>query len=218
MHEGIRKLKLERFKHIGLMDLPPEVKAFDRLQLDKTLDQAPYDCIITAALSLPDMKQLIDWAAKDKLTPDGILYVLYPKKGNPRYETFIHRDDIFTLDVDDKGFFGETDIKINSMTAFDEVFTVAGMKRVVSKEYKKPKVSQSVEDYRDRVDELKEMLTPSEQAAFDALTPGYQVGWARYLFSAVREDTRQKRLAETKTALAGGFKAIEFYKESLKKK
>lgn len=218
MHEGIRKLKLDRFQSIGLMTMPPEVVEFDDLGLEKDLTRGPFDCLISAALDLNEMKQLIEWAAEDKLNPDGVLYILYPKKGNRRYEFWINRDDLFTLDVNQAGFFGETDLKLNSMTAFDDVFTVAGVKRVVSRQYKPAKVSQSVADYRDRLNEVRDLLTDRERAMFDSLTPGYQAGWARYVLSAVQAATRQKRLAEMKAALAGGFKSIEFYKDHLKAK
>ena len=218
MHEGIRKLKLERFHSISLMRLPPEMVEFDDLGLEKDMTKGPFDCLISAALDLDEMKQLIDWAAEDKLNPDGVLYILYPKKGNRRYEFWINRDDLFSLDVDESGFFGQTDLKLNSMTSFDDVFTVAGIKRIVSRQYKPARVSQSVADYRHRLEELRELLTDQENVVLDSLTPGYQAGWARYVLSAVRAATRQKRLAETKAALAGGFKSIEFYKDHLKTK
>lgn len=218
MHEGIRKLKLDRFQSIGLMTMPLEVVEFDDLGLEKDLTRGPFDCLISAALDLNEMKQLIEWTAEDKLNPDGVLYILYPKKGNRRYEFWINRDDLFSLDVDESGFFGRTDLKLNSMTSFDDVFTVAGVKRIVSRQYKPAKVSQSVADYRHRLEELRELLTDQEKVVFDGLTPGYQAGWARYVLSAVQAATRQKRVNETKAALAGGFKSIEFYKDLLKTK
>lgn len=218
MHEGIRKLKLERFKQIGLKDLPPEVDQLSELTYDRSLKSGPYDCIIATALTLEEMDQLILWTAKDQLNPNGVLYILYPKKGNKRYDFHINRDDIFQLPFNDDGFYGQSDLKLNSMTAFDEVFTVAGLKRIVSREYKKPKVSQSIDDYRDRVDELKELLTPELVKQLDELTPGYQASWARYVLSGVQAATRSKRLDEMRLALEAGFKSIEMYKEELKKK
>ena len=71
------------------------------------------------------------WERRE-LTPNGVLYVLYPKKGNKVYDQWIHRDAIFpSLDVDEEtGFVGDTRMKFNKMFAFDDVFTCIGIKYV----------------------------------------------------------------------------------------
>lgn len=52
------------------------------------------------------------------------------EKGNARYSTFIHRDEMFpALNVGEDGYVGESDIKFARMVSMDEVFTVVGLKR-----------------------------------------------------------------------------------------
>ena len=48
---------------------------------------------------------------------------------------------------------------------------------------------------------------PIALAFFESLTPGYQRSWARYIYSAKQETTRQKRLNETIELLLQGFKS-----------
>lgn len=218
MHDGIRKLKLERFEHIGIRDLPPEVANLAELQPEWAKNQPPYDAIISFARSLVEMQACIDWAATGQLKSQGVLFILYPKRGNKCLPESIHRDEIFSLGVNQAGFFGETDLKLNSMTAFDACYTVAGIKRVPSKTYRAPARSQSVADYRHRLPELRDRLTPEAQVALDRLTPGYQVGWVRYCFSAVREATQIKRLAQAEAALLAGLQTIEQYRKYRSKK
>lgn len=219
MHEGIRKLKLDKYAKVGIKFLPEEITAFADLPIDQTVDHPPYDCIVHTVFSLEEMDQTIDWAHQNTvLNPDGQLYFLYPKKGNKRYDSYIHRDSIFTLQINDDGFFKDTDLKLNTMLAFDDVFTACGVKRVPSKIYKKPKISQSVDDYKDRTEEIRQELSPEQLSFYNELTPGYQVGWARYVLSASQQVTKDKRITEMKTAINQGFKSIEMYKEELKKK
>lgn len=40
---------------------------------------------------------------------------------------------------------------------------------------------------------------------YNELTFGYQKDWARYVYSAKKTETREKRLAEMETVLAEGF-------------
>lgn len=151
------------------------------------------------------------------LNPNGQLYFLYPKKGNKRYQHYIHRDTIFSIGINDDGFYQATDLKLNTMLAFDDVFTVCGFKRVPSKVYKKPSISQSVDDYKDRTDEIRRELSNVQLEFFESLTPGYQVSWARYVLSAAQAKTKEKRIQEMKQAIDRGYKSIELYKEALKK-
>ena len=59
------------------------------------------------------------------------------EKGNARYSTFIHRDEMFpALNVREDGYVGESDIKFARMVSMDEVFTVVGLKREKKKQQK----------------------------------------------------------------------------------
>ncbi|MNI76225.1 hypothetical protein D3C73_1324410 [compost metagenome] len=44
------------------------------------------------------------------------------------------------------------------------------------------------------------------------LAPGYQKDWARYVYSAKRNETQEKRLLEMKAILAEGYKSIDLYR------
>ena len=74
---------------------------------------------------------------------------------------------------------------------------------------KKRTSSQSVADYVQFIPELENLLakTPAALQFFKELTPGYQRNWARFVFSAKREATREKRLNETIELLLKGIKA-----------
>uniref|UniRef100_UPI00403EFEC2 YdeI/OmpD-associated family protein n=1 Tax=Lysinibacillus sp. FSL K6-3209 TaxID=2921497 RepID=UPI00403EFEC2 len=37
---------------------------------------------------------------------------------------------------------------------------------------------------------------PNDVAFYDALRPGYQKDWARYIYSAIKQETRLARLAD----------------------
>lgn len=69
--------------------------------------------------------------------------------------------------------------------------------------------SQKVSDYEALIPNLKHALQTSSVALtfFESLTPGYQRSWARYIYSAKQETTRQKRLNETVDLLLQGFKS-----------
>lgn len=55
MHDGIRKLKLEKYQRVGIKQLPEEITEFQELLIDHTVDHPPYDSIISAVFTLDDM-------------------------------------------------------------------------------------------------------------------------------------------------------------------
>lgn len=58
-----------------------------------------------------------------------------------------------------------------------------------------------------------DLTDSAEQLAFyQSLTPGYRKDWARYVYSAVQEETREKRRAEMKKILGEGYKSIDIYR------
>jgi len=46
---------------------------------------------------------------------------------------------------------------------------------------------------------------------FNDLTVGYQREWARYIFGAKAEDTKQRHIADMRTILAAGYKSKRAY-------
>lgn len=93
IHEGIRKLKLEKYPAIHLDARVKELAAFrDTL----SLEVAPYDALVTVVLDLKEMEMALRTVSKrEALKDEGMLFMLYPKKGNKHYESFIHRDHMF---------------------------------------------------------------------------------------------------------------------------
>ncbi|HJV30699.1 MAG TPA: YdeI/OmpD-associated family protein, partial [Bacillales bacterium] len=149
----------------------------------------------------------------------GYLFFAYPKKGNKRYETFVHRDEIFpAMNVGDDGYVGESDIKFTRMVSMDDVFTVIGLKREKKKVKKSSAASQCVDDYGDNVKDIEALLAdhPGELAFYQGLTPGYQKDWARHIFSAKQQQTRDKRKQQMIEILSQGYKTVDLYRQKKK--
>jgi len=130
-----------------------------------------------------------------ELNKNGYLYIAYPKKGNKVYPTFIHRDDLMKgLGADEAGYVGNSTIKFARMVALDDLFTVVGLKED-SKNKNRPsaKPSQRVDDYVHYIPEVERDLEnhPELLAFFRSLSPGYRKDWARYIYSAKQEATRE---------------------------
>lgn len=51
---------------------------------------------------------------------------------------------------------------------------------------------------------------------YNELTLGYQKDWARYVYSAKKKETQEKRLSEMETILSEGFKTIDVYRRQKK--
>lgn len=206
-----KKLMLEKFSHILILDMPESVTEFNGLAYD-TKAQGSYDLVIRFVFSLEEMEQTIQAAARDGLVREnGYLYLPYPKKGNKAYPTYIHRDDLiarFDLAEGD-GYMGDSTLKFTKMVAFNDTFTLVGL-RNLKKSAKAPTgPSYSVEDYVDQIPTLRQALAhrPEILARFDALAKGYQKDWARHVYSARQEETREKRLLETADLLEAGYKS-----------
>ncbi len=153
------------------------------------------------------------------LLEKGYLYFAYPKKGNKRYETFIHRDEIFpALNVGKDGFVGNSDLKFSRMVSMDEVFTVVGLKRENKRSKKSSAASQCVADYEQHIKDVKGLLAKysDELQFYQGLTPGYQKDWARYIFSAKQQETRDKRQQQMINILSQGYKSVDLYRKEKK--
>lgn len=57
---------------------------------------------------------------------------------------------------------------------------------------------------------------PNELAFFKSLTPGYQQDWARFIFSAKQQGTRDKRKAQMVDVLSQGYKTMVLYRQNKK--
>ncbi len=155
---------------------------------------------------------------KDLLSLGGILYFVYPKKGNKQYEQYIGRDDFFTIvDMNNQGYVGESNIRFNKMAAFNDVFTVIGLKHDADRKIAS-KTSQCVADYVQYIPNLQKHFAGDETVLelYNNLTPGYQRDWARYVYSAQTDATQQKRLIEMENILKQGYKSKDLFRQNKK--
>jgi len=156
---------------------------------------------------------------KQLLLEKGYLFFAYPKKGNNRYETFIHRDEIFpAMNVGEDGYVDNSDIKFARMVSMDDVFTVVGLKREKKKVKKTSTASQCVSDYVENIKDVEALLAnhPNELQFYQGLTPGYQKDWARHIFSAKQQQTREKRAQQMVEILSQGYKSIDLFRRKKK--
>lgn len=130
------------------------------------------------------------------------------------YDTYIHRDHLFEgLGADEEGYVQGTTLKFSRMVGLNDVFTVVGLKYDESKTKSSKKASQSVNDYIENIKDIEADLADYPQILdlYRSLTEGYRKDWARYVYSAKQETTRQKRKEEMKEILQAGYKTKELY-------
>ncbi len=213
----IKKLMLDKLRRVLLIDKPDDLPELDGLIAD-TAPSGMYDLVFTFVFDLDQMEQTILCTAQRELVVDGgYLYLAYPKKGNKRYKQYIDRDAItakYDL-LEGDGFVAGTNLKFSKMVALNDVFTLVGLRRF-DKHIAPAGPSQCVADYVDKIPALREALAhrPEIVALYDALTPGYQKDWARYVYSAQTDATREKRLLETADLLAAGYKSKALYRQA----
>jgi hypothetical protein len=218
----VEKLNLNKYDKAAVLYMPEGENLLAGLKPhDKELKGSGYDLIFAFVLDMGALQNLMNRViADDLLEPGGYLYTAYPKKGNKVYPTFIHRDELFAgLGADKDGYVGTSGIKFARMVGLDDVFTVVGFKvEGKSKGKKAPsaKPSQKVGDYEANIADVENDLkdAPQTLAFFQSLTPGYRKDWARYVYSAVQEETRAKRREEMKAILGAGYKSIELYRRA----
>ncbi|TLS52159.1 hypothetical protein FE782_12445 [Paenibacillus antri] len=214
----VDKLNLRKHKKAAVLHRPEGEDQLAELEsYDTELQEAQYDLIFAYTLDMEALQILVgDVIENDRLQAGGYLYAAYPKKGNNVYPTYIHRDSLFEgVGADEDGYVGSSDLKFARMVGLDEVFTVVGFKREPkAKRRPSTKPSQSVDDYEAMIPDVEKDLQddPSTLAFFQSLTPGYRKDWARYVYSAVQEDTRAKRREEMKDILKAGFKSLNLYR------
>ena len=215
----VEKLNLNKFEQKLLWNCP-DLTALSDLTDFILIDEAvSYDLVVTFVKSADEFVQTFS-KYRNKIKNNGLYVVAYPKKGNKKFNTYIHRDELFgLLKADpDTGIVADSTFKFNRMVGLDETYTVVAVKNMgKSPQKKNSTTSQRVEDYKTRVSELCPLLTDSSALIFfEKLSPGYQRDWARYLFSAKTEATQEKRKTEFRSAMAAGIKTADLYKKMLK--
>lgn len=212
----VEKLNLHKYKKIVVQGMPESTEYFTGLhEYDTSFKEGSYDLIFAFVFTKQELKQLIDNVIQNELLNEkGYIYMAYPKKGNKVYDTFIHRDELFeVLGADEEGYIGTSSIKFARMVGLDEVFTVVGLKEEKRKGASS-KASQSVDDYITMIPMVEKDLegSPDQLTFYQSLTPGYQKDWARYVYSAKQEATREKRREEMKMILGAGYKTRDLYR------
>ncbi|MFC5529548.1 YdeI/OmpD-associated family protein [Cohnella yongneupensis] len=214
----VEKLNLHKYNRTAVLykpdgeDLLPGLTTYDT-----ELADGGYDMIFAFVLDMASLQTLVNKVIDNgALVEGGYLYAAYPKKGNKVYPTYIHRDRLFEgLGADDEGYIGTSSLNFARMVGLDDVFTVVGFKAERRKSgAASSKPSQSVDDYVSMIPSVEQDLqdAPEALAFYQTLTPGYRKDWARYVYSAVQEDTRAKRRAEMKEILGAGYKSVDLYR------
>ncbi|MGO4886664.1 YdeI/OmpD-associated family protein [Anaerobacillus sp. MEB173] len=213
----IDKLNLSKYKNMAVLHQPSDYDLFIGY---KTTLSGDHDAIFIFVETIDDMvnhtQKVIN---EEQLLEKGYLFFAYPKKGNKRYDSFIHRDDIFpAMKVGEDGYVKNSDVKFSRMVSMDNVFTVVGLKREKKKDKKSSAASQCVADYEDNVKDIEKLLTdhPNELKFYQELTPGYQRDWARYIFSAKQQKTRDNRQVQMVDILSQGYKSIDLFRQKKK--
>ena len=213
----IDKLNLSKYSNMAVMNQPNDYALFAEQAIKLSKD---HDAIFIFVETLDEMvkhTQLI--INKQLLLEKGYLFFAYPKKGNTRYKTFIHRDEIFpAMKVGEDGYVGNSDIKFARMVSMDDVFTVIGLKREKKKLKKTSAASQCVSDYIENIKDVEAFLAnhPNELQFYQGLTPGYRKDWARHIFSAKQQQTREKRVQQMIEILSQGYKSMDLFRRKKK--
>ncbi|MBO9130221.1 YdeI/OmpD-associated family protein [Bacillus sp. 165] len=214
----IDKLKLNKYANMTVINQPDDYDVFTE---QRNFLSKNHDAIFIFVKTLDEMVAYTHRILNDEqlLLEKGYVFFAYPKKGNSRYKTFVHRDGIFpAMQVGEDGHIGKSDLKFSRMVSMDDVFTVIGLKREKKKVSKTSDTSHCVADYEDKVKDVETLLAdqPNELAFYQSLTPGYQKDWARYIFSAKQQQTRNKRQQQMVEILSQGYKTIDLFRRKKK--
>lgn len=213
----INKLNLGKYSNMAVLNQPSDYDLFNGY---KTTLSVEHDAIFIFVQSIDEMVNHTQRIIKEQqLLEKGYLFFAYPKKGNKRYESFVHRDEIFpAMKVGEDGYVENSDVKFSRMVSMDDVFTVVGLKREKKKTQKSTAASQCVADYEDHVKDVEKVLVnyPEQLKFYQELTPGYQRDWARYIFSAKQQKTREKRQEQMVDILSQGYKSFDLFRQNKK--
>jgi hypothetical protein len=217
----INKLRINTYGSVLALDKPGDIHDLDSLLPDNSVQKEKYNTIFAFVFTLDEfMKKLQMVIEKDMLDRGGNLFFIYPKKGNKRYKEYIGRDDFFErVDVDDDGYVKGSLLKFFKMLAFDDTFTLIGLKHEETRKGRANQLSQCVSDYIGRIPDLQKHFAEDKEilAFFYILTPGYQRGWARFVYNTRSEETVKKRLDEMAGIIRKGYKSIDLYRADKRK-
>lgn len=217
----IDKLRINTFGSVLTLDKPEDIHDLDGLVPDNSVKKQKYNTIFAFVFTLDEfMKRLQMVIDKDMLYKGGSLFFVYPKKGNKKYKEYIGRDDFFErVDVDDDGYVKGSLLKFYKMLAFDDTFTLIGLKHEEVRKSRANQLSQCVADYIDRIPDLQKHFTKDKEilSFFNNLTPGYQRGWARFVYNTRSEETIKKRLDEMADIIRKGYKSVDLYRADKRK-
>lgn len=213
----IEKLNIKNYTRKVILNKPNDIREFDELSFDEIIGKGKYDLVFAFIFSLEEFIFLLKIIIQnDILNLNGMLYYAYPKKGNRQYKESIGKDDFFdVIDLDSDGYVHNSFMKFSKIVSFNDVYTVIGLK--YSEKYKKAIVSnQSVADYIERVSDVREHFKTNKDILdiFDILTPGYQCGWARYVYNTKNPVSTEKRFCKMQNILKQGFKSIDLYRQN----
>ncbi len=198
MNALYKKLSLDKFDVITILNEPDNYELFKDLDVNNEL-MKNQDCLIRFVYSLKEIKETILNAAKNDLINDkGYLYLAYPKLNNRLGLDSIHRDDIFpylNLEMQGDGFVDETNLKFSRMVKLDDNFTIIGLRQFDKRPKIKEEVSQRVDDYVRFIPNIVQEIKNDQITLdyFNALSPYRQKDLARHIFSAKKDETKQKR-------------------------
>ena len=218
----IEKLNFKKYPTKLVMNIPEGYKDFEDIQYDASIEKEKYDLIFCFIFGIEQFREYVELIINKQLLEDnGYVFFAYPKKNNQKYEQYIDRDDIYSpKHLDENGFLHGSNIKFSRMVSLDDVFTVVGLKAESKKKKKTTSTpaSQCVDDYIKHVDDIKQYLKSASNVLtiYNELTYGYQKDWARYVYSAKRKETQEKRLEQMKEVLVEGFKSMDLYRRKQK--
>ncbi|KPB04063.1 YdeI/OmpD-associated family protein [Bacillus sp. CHD6a] len=218
----IDKLNLQKYENRLFLNMPKDVAAeFKGLEFDTAIEKDKYDLIFLFMFSMDDFHNYVQTVKeKQLLSHNGYMYVAYPKKGNKVYPEYIERDSFYAdLNLDEEKYLPNSTLKFSRMVSLNEIFTVVGLKSTPKKATKQMSAkSQCVDDYIVHIEDIKSFLKNNDAvlAKYNDLTYGYQKDWARYVYSAKRAETQEKRLHEMVAIIDEGHKSMDLYRRSKK--
>ncbi|SHF98610.1 YdeI/OmpD-associated family protein [Ornithinibacillus halophilus] len=213
----VEKLNFKKYQTRLIMQKPEDVNDFDSVDYDKEIKNDQYDLVFIFIYTIEEFNHYVKEAVDKNLIKDnGYLYFAYPKKGNPKYEQYIERDELYNeKHYNEEGYIPNSNLKFSRMVSLNDVFTIVGMKATKPKNTTTKKASQRVDDYVEKVEDIRNYLQKNDALLtfYNELTPGYQKDWARFVFSAKREATREKRLVQMEEVLGKGYKSMDLYRQ-----